>query len=34
MITRLLVEYYVDKEFVAQKPRKKVTQKKPKTVDN
>jgi hypothetical protein len=33
MITRLLVEYYVDKEFVAKKPQKKVSQKGRKTVD-
>jgi len=33
MITRELVDYYVDKEFVAKKPQKKVAQKKPKTVD-
>lgn len=33
MITRELVDYYIDKEFVAKKPQKKVAQKKPKTVD-
>ena len=33
IITRSLIEYYVDKEFVAKKPQKKVAQKKPKTVD-
>jgi hypothetical protein len=33
MITRELVDYYIQKEFVAKKPQKKVVQKKPKTVD-
>lgn len=33
MITRLLVEYYVNREFVAEKPHKTVAQKKPKKVD-